>query len=88
MPEQKIQTTEYWCTRCSYKWITRRNGKESDSRPRACARCKSWLWDTPRNNDMTEFYKWRERIYGRKMSEKERSALNDKKVSAWAKTKI
>ncbi|MPZ07386.1 MAG: hypothetical protein GEU26_13405 [Nitrososphaeraceae archaeon] len=28
MPMRKIQTIEYECNRCGYKWIERRNGRE------------------------------------------------------------
>jgi DNA-directed RNA polymerase subunit RPC12/RpoP len=88
MPERKIRTTEYWCTRCTYKWITRRNGKESPNRPKACARCKSKLWDIPRNNDMTKFYRTQEYRLGgpdnikKKMSERKYNAFLDKQASA------
>jgi hypothetical protein len=88
MPEEQITTIEYSCTRCSYKWITRKNGKENSTRPKSCARCKSHLWDTPRSHNMARFYKERLTKKGTRvrsaadMSEKERKVLQRKQWSA------
>ena len=41
---------EYQCTRCNYKFISRRNGKNMPA-PRYCPHCKSDLWNEKRRYD-------------------------------------
>ncbi|MFL6345003.1 MAG: hypothetical protein ACJ71A_06115, partial [Nitrososphaeraceae archaeon] len=51
MPYQIIKTTEYECIRCGYKWITRKNGVDSNPNklPRFCPFCKTSLWNQERS---------------------------------------
>jgi hypothetical protein len=43
MPTLRIETIEYECAHCGYKWINRVNGKEGPV-PKRCAKCKSPYW--------------------------------------------
>jgi len=58
MPEQEIKVIEYECSRCSYKWIARKNGKDKPKKPSFCPKCKTWMWDIERKNDMSSFHRW------------------------------
>lgn len=67
MPMRQIQTTEYECNRCGYKWIERRNGREKKDLPRYCRKCKSYLWNTVRTKNTANIArKWDDRSKGRK----------------------
>lgn len=44
MPIHRIQTSEYECRRCGYKWINRTNGIDGPI-PRKCAKCKRIGWN-------------------------------------------
>jgi hypothetical protein len=44
MPTQKIEVLEYECTKCSYRWINRVNGKDGP-KPKRCAKCKRSGWE-------------------------------------------
>jgi hypothetical protein len=46
LPIHDIQTTEYECGHCGYKWINRINGKDGLI-PKNCARCKRSNWNNP-----------------------------------------
>jgi DNA-directed RNA polymerase subunit M/transcription elongation factor TFIIS len=65
MPMHKIQTIEYECNRCGYKWIERRNGQErrkEEGLPSYCRKCKSYLWNTERTkNTAITARKWHDR---------------------------
>ena len=39
--------TNHTCKRCGYQWTGKDNVK-------ACPRCKSYQWDTPRKDDQNE----------------------------------
>ena len=47
MPVSEIQTKEYECSWCGYKWINRFNGKDGPI-PNNCAKCKKAKWDKGR----------------------------------------
>ena len=47
-----VQTTEYKCERCGWKWTRRINGKDLEDNPDKCARCKTPLWNNPRKRIM------------------------------------
>ena len=47
MPQQGIKTIEYKCSRCEWKWIARKNGKDKP-KPSFCPGCKTWMWDIER----------------------------------------
>ena len=49
MPSKIIRTKEFECTRCKYKWVTRRDGIEKLP-SKFCPRCKTSLWDKKRKN--------------------------------------
>ena len=58
MPVYEIQTKEYQCSWCGYKWINRFNGKDGPI-PNNCAKCKRANWDkgqveliTPKENGL------------------------------------
>ena len=40
MPTRKVSVFKHECTRCSYTWVSRVNGK-----PKYCPNCKSPNWD-------------------------------------------
>jgi len=63
MPEHKIKVIEYECSRCGWKWIARKNGKDKPRRPSFCPNCKTWMWDIERKNDMTTFNRCQIRRY-------------------------
>jgi hypothetical protein len=44
LPIHKIETNEYECRRCNYKWVNRINGIDGDV-PLRCARCKLTTWN-------------------------------------------
>ena len=44
MPIHKIETQEYECVLCGYKWVNRVNGKDG-SIPQRCAKCKRYYWN-------------------------------------------
>jgi hypothetical protein len=46
LPIRNIQTAEYECGYCGYKWINRINGKDGLI-PKNCARCKRSNWNNP-----------------------------------------
>jgi hypothetical protein len=47
-----VQTQEYKCERCGWKWTRRINGKDLVGNPGKCARCKTPLWNYPRKRIM------------------------------------
>jgi hypothetical protein len=49
MPYRIVETKEYECIRCKYKWINRKNGDEKPA-PKYCPSCKSSLWNNERAN--------------------------------------
>ena len=65
MPVHDVQTTEYECSRCEYNYVGRKNGKERKGPPRFCPKCKTWIWNISRKNDM--FRNWREEEFRRYM---------------------
>jgi ribosomal protein L33 len=56
-----VQTTEFECSRCGYRWIGRKNGKERKELPRFCPKCKTWMWNMQRKNDMFRYWREEER---------------------------
>jgi hypothetical protein len=62
MPELEIKVIEYECSRCGWKWIARKNGKDKP-RPSFCPNCKTWMWDIERKNNMTAFHYWQTKRY-------------------------
>jgi hypothetical protein len=52
MSIKTVQVREFECERCGWKWVSRINGKDIEVLPRGCAKCKSRLWNTPRQNRM------------------------------------
>jgi hypothetical protein len=44
MPISKIETQEYECVHCGYKWVNRVNGKDGPV-PKRCAKCKRFYWN-------------------------------------------
>jgi len=46
MPIQNIETKEYECGHCGYRWINRINGKDGQV-PNCCAKCKRTNWNDP-----------------------------------------
>ena len=44
VPFQMIETKEYLCARCGYKWIAGKYGIDKP-KPKFCPKCKTWLWD-------------------------------------------
>ena len=44
MPIHTIETQEYECVHCGYKWVNRVNGKDG-SIPQRCAKCKRYYWN-------------------------------------------
>jgi predicted Zn-ribbon and HTH transcriptional regulator len=41
---QETKEVKLWtCLRCKHKWANRKNRK-----PKICPKCKSYLWDEPR----------------------------------------
>jgi DNA-directed RNA polymerase subunit RPC12/RpoP len=65
MGQQKTEVTEYNCERCEYKWIARRNGKDKD-KPNHCPKCKTWMWNMPRQKNMSVYYDRKDLDYSRK----------------------
>lgn len=47
MPIHNIQTNEYECGYCGWRWINRKNGKDGPI-PKCCANCKRTNWNDPR----------------------------------------
>ena len=47
-----VQTTEYKCERCGWKWTRRVNGKDLQGNPDKCAKCKTPLWNSSRKRIM------------------------------------
>jgi hypothetical protein len=56
MPRQEIKVIEYECSRCEWKWIARKNGKNK-LKPSFCPKCKTSMWDIERKNDMGSFHR-------------------------------
>ncbi len=48
-----VKTKEYTCERCGWKWVRRINGMDLENEPATCAKCKTYLWNTARRNDMS-----------------------------------
>lgn len=62
MPITRVEVDEYQCARCSYKWISRVNGKDRP-KPQRCAKCKSLDWNEGYGNVRTKYiYKIRKRF--------------------------
>ncbi|MGB7953086.1 MAG: hypothetical protein WCF23_03825 [Candidatus Nitrosopolaris sp.] len=78
MPQQGIKTIEYKCSRCEWKWIARKNGKDKP-KPSFCPGCKTWMWDIERKNDMNKFYRWRAELHAIKR------LIRDSSTSKWKK---
>ncbi len=79
MPQQEIKTIEYKCSRCGWKWIARKNGKDKP-KPSFCPNCKTWMWDIERKNDMHEFHRWQTEFYA-----KGKGTIWDSSTSKWKK---
>ena len=47
-----VQTTEYKCERCGWKWTRRVNGNDLQGNPDKCAKCKTPLWNSSRKRIM------------------------------------
>jgi hypothetical protein len=69
MPIQKIEVSEYECTRCGYKWINRINGHDGPV-PQKCAKCKRLGWNggrkeliNPAEMGLRRRIKYFERLY-------------------------
>lgn len=43
----KVLLWGYRCLRCNHEWLPRTSNKQ---KPKVCAKCKSYLWDTPRQS--------------------------------------
>jgi len=53
MAVNTVNTKEYTCERCGWKWVRRINGRDLEDEPAKCAKCKTNLWNRPRRNDMS-----------------------------------
>jgi hypothetical protein len=70
-----VETKEYTCERCAWKWVSRHNGKDRENDPIGCAKCKTDLWNIPRKNDMTYAAMVRAKYANPKYSEAKQWAL-------------
>jgi hypothetical protein len=78
MPHSEIKVKEYQCSRCEWKWIARKNGKDKP-KPSFCPRCKTWMWDIERKNDMNKFHRWQAERFAVK------GMIWDRSTSKWKK---
>jgi hypothetical protein len=46
VPIHRIETNEYECRICGYRWTNRKNGKDGGI-PQKCAKCKKEAWNRP-----------------------------------------
>lgn len=48
-----VQLEGYHCERCSYRWGPRNgSGRWSGTDPKSCPKCRSTLWNRPRERDL------------------------------------
>ncbi|MGH9983830.1 MAG: hypothetical protein ACRD8W_07735 [Nitrososphaeraceae archaeon] len=63
MPIHNIETKEYECGHCGYRWTNRINGNDSPI-PKKCAKCKRTNWNDPNEAFTPEEIGLRRKIKG------------------------